>query len=421
MTKNIKFYLKVLFWSFFFMISMRILLRTPISKAIFVVEAVFIALFLLFFIYRISTAISGKSTFSKFELYLCLFLIFPFWSAIAAYYSWHQPFIYGIAAQRGFYLFLSAFLLLYALNKNIVSTQILLKSFLLLGWGSLIGFFIATKVINPTNYLDTEMVEFSTLKGGYIFHFYITFITLGFLYYTIRFFKSGNFIYWIPSILFLSYIVFVRQDRSIILTVFAGIGLYFLQNEMKRYFLKAAFTILIITTGLLAVLMSSGPQILTGYFDKYETIIKVISGQSTAESSTNVRKKEAIKVFPHIIKKPMFGNGDLSQQWRGGFERIMGHFFPADLGIIGEIFLLGFIGTILINSQFILGWRYISVTRYYLDDAFFHTCKYGLFTFFLDSFTAGQTIFFSANSILLIAILYYYKTQVNQETENQYL
>lgn len=411
MTRTLAFYLKVLFWAFFFMIAMRILLRTPLSKGAFVVEAVFIAILLLFYIYRIFTALAGKSSFTKYEVYLSTFLIFPFWSAFAAYYSWNQPFIFGVAAQRGFYLFLSAFFLLYALNKKIVTPQILLKSFLLLGWCSLIGFYVATKVINPIQYIDTEMVEFSSLKGGYIFHFYITFITIGFLYYTIQFFKTGNYLYWIPSILFLAYIVFVRQDRSIILTVFAGIGLYFLQNEMKKYFLKTVFTGLIVITGILAVFVSSGPQLLTGFFVKYENIIKVVSGQSTTESSTNVRKKEALKVFPHIIKNPLLGNGDLSQQWRNGFERIMGHLYPADLGIIGEIFLFGLLGTLIINSQFILALKYSAASKYYSFDTFYLTCKYALFTFFMDSFTAGQTIFFAANSILLITILYYYKNE----------
>jgi hypothetical protein len=399
------------------MIAFRACCRTPLNNIIFAIEIVLIAFSLLFLGWKFVLSISGKTSFSSYELFLCFLLIFPFWSATAAYFVWGQPFLYGIGSQRAFFLFTMGFYLLYALDKGFVDVIIIRKAFLILAWVSLIGFYITGKVINPANYLDTDFVEYNEAKGGYIFRFIVTFISFGFIYYLIKFFKSGNIFWGLCSIILLSYLVFVRQDRSIILTVLATATLYITTVELRRNFVKIIFSFLVVLLVGASVLMTIGTDVLDPFFKKYENIISTLEGERTKESSTNIRRTEAVKVAPYIAKNPILGSGDLSGQWRNGFQRKFDYLYPSDIGVIGEIFIFGVLGTLLINSQFILGWYYIRKTSGFDDDIFYLSCKFILFSFFMDSLTAGQTVYYSANSILVITILYFYSLQTKRQQE----
>jgi len=407
--------LRILFWALYFTIAFRICFRTPLNSIVFGIEAIVTGLLILYILLQILLALNGKILFSRYEIFLCFMLIFPFWSAAASYLEWGQPFFYGIATQRSFFLFITGFYLLYALKKGIVDLDVIKKSFLVVSWGSFIGFLVASQVINPANYIETDFVGYNELKGGYIFKFVVTFITLGSLYYFISFFKKGRFLYLLLGLTLFGYLVYVRQDRSIILTTVATIGLYFINHELHRKFFKGIFSFLVLTCVVTAILLSTGTDTIQVYFKKYDNIIKTLEGSQTTESSTNMRRIETIKVMPYIKKNPIIGSGELSLKWKNGFARIFGYMYPTDIGIVGELFLYGILGVLLLNSQFLLGWYYAAKAQNFNEDIFFLTCKFTLFTFFIDSLTAGQTVYYSANSIIIITILYFYSKRNSQQ------
>lgn len=410
--------LKVIFWAFFFLMMFRIAIRTPLNHIVFNIEAGVIALLLLFLILRLLYGFTNRMNFSKYELYLLFFLIFPFWSAIAAYNNWGQPLFYGIATQRSFFLFTSCFYLMYKLKRGDVDFSIIKDSFLVLAWGCLVAYIITAHVVNPAAYIETEFVGYNELKGGYIFKFLITFLMIGFLYYFIKAFKTRQFHWLIPGTILFIYIAFVRQDRSITLTAFGTFGLYYMQHELKRNFFKTLLGGMVVIAAFLVFVINTSASSLSTMLQPYENVLKILEGSSTTESATNARRLETIKALPYISRNLIMGNGDLSLQYRNGYTRIFGYFYPSDIGIIGEFFLFGVLGVLLLNSQFIVGWYYGSRPKMLNDDVFFLTCKYTLFTFFMDSLSAGQPIYFSANCLIIITILAYYNT-INNQLTNQ--
>jgi hypothetical protein len=393
-------------------ISFRIGLHTPLNNVIFMLEIVGIILFLGVFVWRLirmSSTFGGISQYDYFILGLCLF---PIIGGLCAMSEFGQPFHHGFIHQRDFYLILSGPFLLYLLQFRVISLKTLEKSLNVVAWSALIIFTLSTLIINPAPYLETDFVGYNSLKGGYIFKFVMSFIAYGFLYHLINYFRKKEVSQLVYSLLFLAYILFVRQDRSIIfITIATGIAFFFSEifptNKVKYgIFLIVFFTITFTTISLVE----------TSYFEKFKNVISLIQGEETNESSTNVRRAETALALPYIIKNPFFGNGELSNQWNGGYEKQMGYFYPADIGIIGEIFVFGILGTIILNLQFLYGYRLARKVQTKKYDQLFIVSKYFLVYIFLESLTAGQTIFYAANSVFFIAILYFYKVSDGANT-----
>lgn len=408
--------LQVLGWAAYLTISFRICLRTPLNQLFFNIEAVLVVLLFLFFMSRMILAASGRIKLQRIDLFYIFLMIFPVWSAFASFSEWNQPWYYGIGTQRSFYLYLSGYYILHCLRKGSLNPDVLRDAFLVSAWGSLIGFLITSSVLNPARYAEYDFVGYNEVKGGFIFKFIVTFITFAVLYYSIRFFKTGKLIWLIAAAALFYYVAFVRQDRSIVLTTIITVGIYYVQNELLRKPVQTFFTILTAGVAVLVIALSVGITALLPISKQYENVFATIQGNATQESSTNVRRLETVKVIPYIQKNFFFGNGELSLKYRNGFARIFGYFYPADIGLIGELFTFGLIGVVLLNSQFLLGFYYAQKVKTHRNDILFLTCKYSLFTFLMDSFTAGQTIYYSANSIVVISVIYYYST-LNEKEE----
>lgn len=336
--------------------------------------------------------------------------LFPFFGSLSANQEFGQPLSYGFIHQRDFFLFLIGVVLSYYI-KTIYHLKQIERSFKFICWLSLSIFFITPLFLDPELFLDTDFVGFNPLKGGYIYKFIMTFMVFGFLYYSILFFRNKRVLDAFLSIPFLVYLVLIRQDRSIIVLGLITFIFFF----FKRIFPlnKMKYGLITLFLGLSITLLLTVYE--TSYFDKFTNIISVISGEETNEASTNIRNKEISIAIPYIFKNPYFGNGELSNQWNGGYKRLFGYFYPSDIGFIGEIYVFGIIGTLLLHVQFIFGTYYIRNTIDAQNDHFFIVLCYFLLYTFLDSLTAGQTIFYAANSMIIISLLYsFFKLNGNQ-------
>jgi len=373
------------------------------------VEAITILTFFFIFSYHTIREFYSRKKIENF-LYLNLAMcLFPLIGSLSAYTEFGQPLHHGFIHQRDFYLFLIGIVVSYQI-KSMTELKYIERSFVLICWLSLFLFIATPLFIEPEKYLATDFVGFNPLKGGYIFKFIMTFMVFGFLYYGILFFRNKRILDAIYAMPFLYYLFFVRQDRSIILLFGLTFIIFFLKrifplNKIKYGIISIVFTVSI---GLFLSLIQ------TNYFEKFSNVITAFSGEETNEASTNIRSKEIAIALPFIAKNPYFGNGELSNQWNGGYQTVFGYFFPSDIGLIGELYVFGILGTLLLHVQFIFGAFYIRRTYDKKHEHFFIVLSYFLLYTFLDSLTAGQTIFYAANSMIIISLLYsYYKLNSN--------
>ncbi len=386
-------------------ISFRLGLHTPLNDQIFILEIVFIICCFGMFVWRLTRMSYSFGGVSSYDYLILGLSLFPIIGGLSALSQFGQPFFHGFIHQRDFYLILSGPLVLYLLQFRIITLVTLEKSLVITAWSCLIIFIISTLLINPVPYLETDFVGYNTLKGGYIFKFVMSFISFGFLYYFINYFRKKQLLQLLYSALFLGYLLFIRQDRSIIMITLATSAIFFFGQIFPTNKLKYTLFISLTLAFTVAVINRSD----TTYFDKFKNIISLIQGEETNESSTNVRRAETALAIPYIIENPFFGNGELSNQWNGGYQKQIGYFYPSDIGIIGEIYVFGILGTLILNLQFLYAYYQIKKVKEKKYDQLFIASKYFLVYIFLESLTAGQTIFYAANSVFFIAIVYFYK------------
>ena len=119
----------------------------------------------------------------------------------------------------------------------------------------------------------------------------------------------------------------------------------------------------------------------------------------------------------HIEQHPLLGNGFVSSQWNGGWHEILGYFYPVDIGILGNIFVFGCIGTALIYLPFYYSYDYSRKVE--SGDVFFKTCEYMLLFFFLSMFFSAVNIRDSSSIMFLVCLLYYYRYRQGGAVEPQ--
>jgi hypothetical protein len=400
--------------SLVFIVGFRLALHTPLNSIVYSIEVVAILTFFSSFIYYVHREFYSRKKIDRFLILNISMCLFPLIGSLSAYHEFGQPIQHGFIHQRDFYLFLIGFVVALQI-KSKTEMKYIENAFIFICWFSLTIFVITPFVTSPEQYLATDFVGFNPLKGGYIYKFIMTFMVFGFLYYSILFFRNKRLIDLLLSFPFVIYLVFIRQDRSIIILCLITFLFFF----FKRIFPlnKIKYGLITIVSGFGLFLFLSIIQ--TNYFEKFTNVVTAFSGEETNEASTNVRNKEMAIALPYILKNPYFGNGELSNQWNGGYQNLFGYFFPSDIGLFGELYVFGIVGTLLLHVQFIFGVYYVRKTTVNKNDHFFIVLSYFLLYTFLDSLTAGQTIFYAANSMIIISLLYaYFKLNSNSTTSD---
>ena len=407
--------IRYLFLIFLFVISYRLSLRTPLYSFFIKVEAAFIVFLLLFFIFYFLELMLRRKNCSSIEIFIIFLLLIPVYSALAAKKEFGQPFMHGFLAERQFYLIISGLLLLYSLEKKILSLTVIRKMFILLCWSSLIVYCILWIVISPENYTETGFVSANEAKGGYQLAFRTSFIVFGVIYYIISYFESERTRNLIFASLFFCYLIFLHKGRIVLLSTVATVFVFVIKDvpfasKIKPLvkFLKFGVPLIITTVSFLMIVKPAFIQEKTVKFvQMYQNVFLVVLGQEADEYSASARLSETRIASQGIAKNPVFGNGKLSHQWKGGYKEIVGYFFPSDIGIIGAIYVYGIFGFIILNIQFLFGYYYIRKAKHLRKDRFFLTCKYFLLYLFLHSLASGGTFFHASNSIIIIMLIYF--------------
>lgn len=401
----------------YLLLSLRILLRTPFEKTLFIVEAGFeLALVSGLAIYLIAKVF--KKNISRFEAYLLLLCLVPFVGAFTANFFYHQPLIYGLLAQRSFFLCISALFLFHALKTGYINLRNVERALIGISWTCLLCYILVNLSVNPAPFKETGFVGYNSLKGGYLFRFNMTLIVFATFYYFISLLKSFNKLHALYFLLFFGYILLIRQDRTIVLTTLIGLAILIFKNTSFR---RGFFSTSMIVAGLILVLGTTyflNENFFNQIGQLYANSIHVVMNLGADEivkGNGNVRISEAQIAADGFLASPFVGQGVLSKQFNGGFSSIYGHFYPADVGILGVLFLYGIIGVGMVFYQIILMFRYgyaIKKDQHILLMA----SLFFLIQFLLNSVTDGRVVLRSSVSLTFLALLYFNFYQQKQSS-----
>ena len=183
------------------------------------------------------------------------------------------------------------------------------------------------------------------------------------------------------SLTFFAYIFFVAQSRILILASMLSVFYYYYSfYPIKKSFMKMipfiSYTIL-----LFIIIQAINPEYFRNISFLISDTIFSINNNSSTDLSYGIRIFGILTVYSFFLSSPIsfyLGVGSISTQFEGGFNNIFGYLYPADLGIIGGIFLYGIFNVFILTGiqiyQSFNAIKKISST----DDIFIISMKYML-------------------------------------------
>lgn len=344
---------------------------------------------------------------SRLDVLMWIFVAANFYAAFQAQIVFGQPLYYGIMAQRSVLLSLSGLLLITMLEQRWISIRQVERLFVALSVMLLLIFFYFYLFVNPVRFGDVEFVAYSPIRG-YRYRFQFALVIMLLFYSMFKVSEEGRRSYYVLIAAILFYLIYFLQSRTTLVVLLITMLVYFYRNFTLRE--KIRNIVLYGSLLLLAIIIffSLG---FTSLFDRYQLLYKnvlsVFLGESPDEASSAVRFMELKLAWEHIEKNPLLGNGFVSSQWNGGWHEILGYFYPVDIGLLGNIFVFGCIGTALIYLPFYYSYHYSKMVN--SGDVFFKTCEYMLLFFFLSMFFSAVNIRDSSSIMFLVCLLYYYR------------
>ena len=405
-----KAFLYYIFIFFNFLITFRVLLVSILNAVELILEMVYIGAIFLYLGYRISKRILTRNyTLNPFELLLCALFMLPFLAGLASYLEWGQPLLYGIGTFRDFYLIIGALIVYNMLRNKEVEIDLVEKAMVSVAWFNLVMFYGMTFLVDASQFKDTGVAGANDLKGGEVYYrFNMSFMFFGTIYYTVKAFIKRKPWLLIYALLFLIYIVFFRLDRTTIAVTFGAIGAFFL----FRMTLKAK-VLALLQYGIPVVLvfifsLMFFPDEYQRYYVMFSDVFTTVSSVDNTTSEQSIRLTELNTALKYIAKNPWIGNGKVSGQWiEGGFNHFLGFFYVSDIGIAGQVFVYGFLGTLVLYSQFIFALFFSLRIGPLKKDVFLITCQCFLLALFVDSISNGYITIYAAHSVTAIMVIYY--------------
>lgn len=359
--------------------------------------------------YYIVSLIIGMKNFklTRLDLLIWVFILVNFFAAYKGHVVFGQPYYYGIMAQRSVLLSLSGILIISLLNKGMITIRQVERSFLIISLSLLIVFYFFFLFVNPVKFNDAEFVAYSPIRG-YRYRFQFALVIMLLFYSLFKVSHERKNIFMVIVLLILFYLVYFLQSRTTLVVLTITLMIYFMRNfSLRQKFRKTLIYGSMVFIGI-SLLISLG---YTSLFDKYQILYKnvlnVFIGESPDEASSAVRFMEFNIALDYIYKNPLLGNGFISNQWNGGWHDILGYFYPVDIGILGNVFVFGIIGTMLIYLPYLFGLNLSRQVR--SDHVFFKTCEYMLLFFFLSMFFSAVNIRDSSSIMFLVCLMYYFR------------
>ncbi len=211
------------------------------------------------------------------------------------------------------------------------------------------------------------------------------------------------------------YIVVYLLDRTQLLAIIGTIGLYVLLNfsiaRMVRLLVIGFFSLIFLTLLVSIVAPDAFQKNMRLYVSAYETI----TGQKVSESSANVRFMESQIALKGFKAHPVLGVGFLSTRWKQGFRSVSRYFYPTDVGLLGNFYVYGILGTMVFYIPFFLAMKYRKRLKG-VKDPLLMTAQYLMLFLFVDMLTAATNQKYFGVVSVFFGIGYYYRYR---STENQ--
>ena len=299
--------------------------------------------------------------FSAIELYVVGIIIFvPLASALAAWHTFGQPIPFGVLAQRNLALSAIAIAAIVVLKNKpdlLINVDGAIR---LLSWTSLILYAGMAVFLDPLRLAQSGSSLVTGVNSSPTFKFDNTFILFGVLYYSCAGFRCKSLYNYMLALPFLLWLFFGAGGRSMLLALSLGFLLYTLYVASASRIVTYIPKLLLCLVALAGLLWMISPAYVSDFGARFvDAITAILTGDRTGDASANARISEFAMILPHLQKNWMFGNGDISNQWRGGYESALGaYFFPSDLGIFGVLFVYGLVGAAIFGIQFYFAFRY---------------------------------------------------------------
>lgn len=345
---------------------------------------------------------------SWFELYIfVLMIIVPLLSAYSAWRQFGQPFTYGFLSQRGVVLLSGALMLIQGLRHRFFALKDVEKSLLGLAWGVAILHLLMRAFLNPANYVSYGP-GFATISGEDAFFVLpIFFPVFGFFYYAFLGFRTRQTRYYAFAGFLMLTLLNNSGARALTVALLSSF-LFFVYRwgGMVRATMLFGRMVLILAL-LLGTIYVVNPESLVSRSGKFADAFAVaFTGNEVADPSANARIFEVLLAASYLPQHPWLGNGNISNQWQGGNEGVLGEYFhPSDIGIIGVLFVYGILGFLIFAWQYSFAVRAVKQQRETMQSPLLDATKGVLLFMALNSITTGFFVFTIEVNCLFIALL----------------
>lgn len=356
--------------------------------------------------------------FSVYELYVIGMIgLIPSLSAISAWREFGQPIIYGVLGQRSCILGAGALAIIYGLRHQLIKLSDIEKALLLLSWGTLLIYLFFYVVFDAAQFSDYNHTFVGGVEVGKAkFKFDMTFIIFGFYYFAFLGIRLKVRRYWLLSLPFFIYLVF-DGGRSLFVALLGSFIFFAYRWSSSRRLIVLLSKIFAVGLLFTVFLYISNADFVTNKVGKFGDAFTVVTtGQYTEDASANARISETLIATPYVLKHWFLGNGDISNQWHGGYEAVLGGYFhPSDIGIIGVIYVYGLLGVLLFSAQFIFAFRFSRrIPKKFDSLPLLDATKGFLLYLAIHSLVTGKFAYYSEVSFLLIALM----GRIAHETRN---
>lgn len=344
---------------------------------------------------------------TRLDLLMWTFIVVNFFAAYQGNKVFGQPYYFGIMAQRSVLLSLSGILLISLLQKGWITMYQVERSFVWISVALLFIFYFFFLFVNPVKFGDAEFVAYSPIRGyRYRFQFALVIMLLFYSMFKVSQERKNSYLLTIAAILF--YLIYFLQSRTTLAVLAITLTIYFYRNFTLREKIRNTIIYGSVTVLVIALFFALG---LTSMFERYQVLYKnvlsVFLGETTDEASSAVRFMEFNIALDYIRQNPLLGNGFISNQWNGGWHEILGYFYPVDIGILGNVFVFGILGTFFIYLPYY--YSYALSRQVASNNVFFKTCEYMLLFFFLSMFFSAVNIRDSSSIMFIVCLLYYFR------------
>ena len=344
---------------------------------------------------------------TRLDILMWVVVIVNFFAAHQGYVVFKQPYYFGIMAQRSVILSFSGILLITLLQKGYITLEQVEKSFVAISLVLLVIFYSFFLFVNPERFVDQEFVVYSPIRG-YRYRFQFGIVIMLLFYSLFKISEENKSRFYIPVLLILFYLIFFLQSRTTLVVMAIVLMIYFIRNfTLKEKVRNILIGVPILVTALMILFTLGYTSLFEKYQVLYQNVLSVFLGETTDEASSAVRYMEFNTALSYIDKNPILGNGFISNQWNGGWRDLLGYFYPVDIGILGNIFVFGILGTFLLYLPFVFS---LNISRAVNSkNVFFKTCEYMILFFFLSMFFTAVNIRDTSSIMFIVCLLYYFR------------